>query len=88
MPHSITSSAAACKSLNQPGGNVTGVTQFYGALGGKRLKYPIAGIAGCCASTANGRHLVRPRERSQDDRSGQAVREPRAATLRRPQAAR
>jgi hypothetical protein len=25
-------------SLNQPGGNVTGVTAFYGALGGKRLE--------------------------------------------------
>src|SRR5262249_42436030 len=26
-------------SLNQPSGNVTGVTQFYGALGGKRLEF-------------------------------------------------
>lgn len=45
-------------SLNQPSGNVTGVTQFYGALGGKRLELlrelaPAASIIGVLTNPKN-----------------------------------
>jgi putative ABC transport system substrate-binding protein len=34
-------------SLNRPGGNVTGMYQYYGALGGKRLEF-ISVLDGAC----------------------------------------